>query len=694
MNISLSFPTWYILICVALGIAYAFIFYRKDKFLEDASRFWKVFLSFFRFSVVTVLALLLLEPLLESISTKLEKPVIVLAHDNSESLAIGKDSTYLKGEYLAQLKQLKIDLGENYEVQSYSFGSEVKEGLNLDFTDKTTNVSDLFEEIFTRYYNRNIGAIIVGSDGIYNNGTDPQYPAQKIKNTSIYTIALGDTTARKDVVLTDVAHNRLAYLGNDFPIEVAFKSKDYAGESALVSIKKGGKTLASQSVLIDNNDFFTVVPFKLEATRTGLQKYTVEIKPFDDELTIENNSKDIFVDVLDSKQRILILSAAPHPDIAALKLAIEKNKNYEVEISLLDDFSAELKNYSLIIGHQIPFESDNSTVFSKIKSSKVPALYVVGSQTKFSAFNAQKNGLMIVGPRGMTEAQPIANKGFSLFSLDDEFRRQVEKYPPLALPFASDYKVSNSAEILFYQKVGAARTKFPLFVFNKTTATKYGFILGEGIWRWRMADYRENKSHDRFDSFVGKMIQYLASKEDKSFFRVYSSTDYREDEDVIIDAELYNESYDLVNTSEVQLSLFNEEGKEFNYSFDPTSSAYRLNCKKLPNGEYTYTARVDRNGDIFEQKGEFTVSELKIEMINATANHQILFNLADRGNGKMFYSNQLEELKNEILAKKDIVDVSYSEKQVTDLINWKWIFFILMGLLTVEWFVRKRKGAY
>ncbi|MBL4706787.1 MAG: hypothetical protein JKY54_19815 [Flavobacteriales bacterium] len=694
MNISLSFPTWYILICVALGLTYAFFFYRKDRLLEDVSRFWRWFLTCFRFATVTILALLILEPLLESISTKLEKPVIVLAHDNSESLIIGKDSVYLKGEYLNQLNQLKKDLGENYEVQTYTFGSQVKEGLNLDYSDKTTNISDLFEEIYTRYYNRNIGAIIIGSDGIYNHGTDPQYPAEKIKNTSVYTIALGDTNARKDLVLTDVAHNRLAYLGNDFPVEVAFKSKDYEEETALVSIKKGGQTIASKYVEISSNDFFTVVPFTLEAGRTGLQKYSISISPLKDELTVENNYKDIFVDVLDSKQRILILAGAPHPDILAIKLAVEQNKNYEVEISLLSDFKGELKEYSLIIGHQVPFESDNSAIYSKIKSAHIPALFIIGSQTKFSAFNAEKNGLLVIGARGMTEAQPITNKGFSLFSMDDGFRRQVEKYPPLSLPFASDYKVSNSAEILFYQKVGAARTKFPLFVFNKTQSNKFGFILGEGIWRWRMADYRDNKSHDRFDNFIGKMIQYLASKEDKSFFRVYSSTDYREDEEVIIDAEVYNESYELVNQSEVQLSLINDEGEEFHYSFDPTSNAYRLNCKKLPKGEYKYTARVDRNGDVFEQTGEFTVSELKIEMINATANHQILFNLADKGNGKLFYPNQLEELKQEILNKKDIVDISYTEKEVTDLINWKWIFFLVLGLLSLEWFIRKRKGAY
>ncbi len=694
MNISLSYPAWYILLCLLLGGAYAFFFYRKDKLLEDVAGWLRVLLGFFRFAIVSVIAMLLLEPLLESISTKVEKPVIVIAQDNSESLLVGKDSSFLKTDYLKTVEQLIRDLGDEYEVQTYTFGSGTKEGLDIDYSAKTTNISELYEEIFTRYYNRNVGAVVVATDGIYNNGSDPQYAAEKLKNTSLYTVALGDTTPRKDLIINDVAHNRLAYLGNDFPVEVAIKGKDLSGTTSLVSIVKGGKTLASQPITLNSDDFFTVVPFKLEASRTGLQKYTVVVKEVEGELTLENNQQDIFIDILDSKQKILILAGTPSPDVGAFKVALEQNKNYEVEVEMLNDFTGEFKEYTLVVAHQVPFSRSNGNQSKKLDQSGVPVLYVVGSQSDFRDLNTQKSGLKIVGPRGLTEAQAIVNKGFSLFSMDDNFQRQVEKYPPLSLPFASDYKLSNSAEVLLYQKVGSARTKFPLLAFNKTQDKKFGVVLGEGMWRWRIADYQENRSHQKFDDFVGKIVQYLASKEDKSYFRVFSKADYREDEDVIIDAELYNESYELINDYEVQLSLFNQEGEEFNYSFAPTAKAYRLDFKRLPAGEYKYVARVDRAGDVFEQKGEFSVSELKIEMLSATANHQVLYNIADKGNGKMYYPGQLTQLRDDILNKKDIVDVSYSDKEVTDLINWKWIFFGLLALLSLEWFLRKRNGAY
>mgnify|MGYP000521650210 CR=1 FL=1 len=136
MSISLSFPAWYGIVCVVIGLAYAIFLYRNDKLLKELSRSWKILLSSFRFIIVTILALLLLEPLLESVTSKVEKPVIVLLQDNSESLLLSRDSAVIQSEFIEQLAALKTDLGEKYEIQSYTFGNEIRQGLKVDFTDK------------------------------------------------------------------------------------------------------------------------------------------------------------------------------------------------------------------------------------------------------------------------------------------------------------------------------------------------------------------------------------------------------------------------------------------------------------------------------------------------------------------------------------------------------------------------------
>ena len=92
--------------------------------------------------------------------------------------------------------------------------------------------------------------------------------------------------------------------------------------------------------------------------------------------------------------------------------------------------------------------------------------------------------------------------------------------------------------------------------------------------------------------------------------------------------------------------------------------------------------------------GDFTVAELKAEYTNVVADHGLLFNIANNTGGYMFYPNELDQLAKAIFNKEEIVDVSYVEKDVSALINWKWIFGLIILLLSLEWFMRKRNGAY
>ncbi len=57
-------------------------------------------------------------------------------------------------------------------------------------------------------------------------------------------------------------------------------------------------------------------------------------------------------------------------------------------------------------------------------------------------------------------------------------------------------------------------------------------------------------------------------------------------------------------------------------------------------------------------------------------------------------SHQLDQLNKNILAREDISSISYLNEEVEEIINLRWIFYILIGLLSIEWLIRKRGGAY
>ena len=77
--------------------------------------------------------------------------------------------------------------------------------------------------------------------------------------------------------------------------------------------------------------------------------------------------------------------------------------------------------------------------------------------------------------------------------------------------------------------------------------------MGEGIWRWRLFDQAKNNSTENFEFLFSKLISYLAVKENKSPFKTHLNNEYTESENIIVLSEFYNSSYDLINTSNVNL---------------------------------------------------------------------------------------------------------------------------------------------
>ncbi|MCD4745680.1 MAG: hypothetical protein K8R58_05225 [Bacteroidales bacterium] len=695
MNFSIitEYPFWFIIFCLALGILYSAILYYKDK-SHDFSLWLLRIMAFFRFISISLIAFLLLSPLIKTIFHTSEKPVIIIAQDNSQSILTTKDSLFYKDEYVKKIKDLTDKLNKEYEVRTYSFGDKISNDLSNTFSDKQTDIASLFDELLTRYSNRNVGAVIMASDGIYNKGLNPLYSSGKIM-FPVYTIALGDTNIQKDIILTKVNFNRIAYLGNDFPLEIIVNANKCKGLNSSLVVSKGREVLFSKNINFTNNHYFETIRLQIEAKETGLQRYRINLSPVEHEISISNNIQDIFIDILDVRQKILILANSPHPDITALKQALESNYNYEVEDFIIDKFNKPISQYNLVILHQLPsFEHPSVNLIQELKNSDIPVLYIVGSQTNISLFNNLKTGISIIAKRNSyNEALPVLNNDFTLFTISDKTKKIISYFPPLISPFGN-YKMLNSVNILFNQKIGSIKTKDPLILFNQNLDTKIGVIVGEGIWKWRLTNFAKENNHNAFNEIISKTIQYLSVKLDKSFFRIFSKNNFVENELVEFDAEVYNESYELINEPEINFTIINSDNKRFPFTFNKTASAYYLNAGSFPVDNYKYIARVKTGDKILQDKGEFTVSALNIETINTIADHNLLYKLAEKHNGKMIYPQHLDKLFNMIKEREDIKTVSYSQKRYNELINIYWVFFAIIVLLTAEWFMRKRGGGY
>jgi hypothetical protein len=668
--------------------------YYKDQSFGELSSKLNYRLGFLRFVSVLVICLLLLSPVIKSYTTQSEQPIVVLAQDNSESIARNM-SEEQRSNYTRDYQTLKTELEKKYTLKEYSFGSSVQETSRFSLTDKATNMSQFMQEMYDLFSNQNIGTIIWATDGIYNQGSNPLYLGSKL-NTPIFSIALGDTVPKKDLIIKKIYNNQIAYLGDQFNVQIDLSAINCAASTTRLSIYNKGKKLFEQKINLENNDFFTTEEVTIEAKYSGVQKFTVTVSDIEGESTTANNSKSFYIDVLDARQKILLLAESPHPDIAAFRRTIDNNKNYLVDIQYADDFDKNIADYDFVVLHQLPSKRNAiPNILNALRIQKTPHLFVVGTLSNLQNLN-QSQSIVRIQARGnqSNDAQGVFNPTFNIFTIDEGVQEMIPQLPPVTVPFA-EFKAKADAHVFMNQRIGSINTEYPLWLAGTEQSVKKGVLTGEGIWKWRIFDYVQHQSHDLFDAMLGKFIQYLCTKEDKRKFRAFvGSTLYNENESIVIDAELYNSNYERINTPEARLSITNEKGEEFPFTFSKTASAYVLDVGRLAEGSYKFEASTAYNGALLKSGGAFSVKSVQLEVFESTANHQLLYLLSAANGGQVVYPDQLSDLPKYIEDKGFAKPILYESVKSRSLIHLKWIFFLLLGLLGLEWFLRRFFGSY
>lgn len=684
---------WFILLCLLAGGIYAFILYQNKKTFNLLQN--RV-LAIVRAILVSLLAFLLINPLLRNNKSTIEKPTVVLAIDNSSSMTHGGQAKLeaLK-KNLQQLKETIEAKGASVEIQSLDEETDNQNISDIKFTKKRSDLSQMLANIKSSYEGRNLTDVILVSDGIVNEGISPTYGKY---NFNIHAVGLGDTTQKRDVKLNAIYANRIAYLSNKFPIQAEVSSYGFQGKSTTVLLKQAGNVIDKQVISFDKQDDLKQVTFYVTAQQKGMQRYTVEVAPLNAEFSTKNNAKDAYIDIVDGKEKVLLVALAPHPDVKALKSIIEKNDLYELTIKIVqsDDLNQiGSQPFDVLILHQLPdIYGMGGNVVSRLLAQGKPTLFVLGNQTNINTFNGMQQTLAIAAQAGKADKVTAKfNNNFNLFNLDGDKLNLLERLPPILAPFG-DYKPTAGSEIILYQRVGSLTTPKPLLIANTTSARKSAVLAGEGLWLWRLEEFSLTDKQEIIDEVLMKTLQLISVKDDKRKLRVYPiSPDFSIDEKVIFENEAYNDIYERIYNQDIKLDVTDEKGKVRNFSYTTTKDNSRFEITGLPEGVYRYKASTQVLGKGEVVDGQFIVRNTDLENLNTTADFNMLRTLATQNNGKFFVANQLEKLKDFLSANK-APDKVTSVEEMNEFINMKWVFFVLVLLATVEWGLRKYLGSY
>ena len=689
---TIGIPIWMLALALLAGLAAAAVLYVRNK-RQHYGKALTIILFALRTLMVGLVVLLLFNPLIRQKFSSVETPTIILAHDNSSSVVLCKDSAFYKNDYQTQFEAFRKDLNADFQVDEYLFGEEVRDFEQLDFSDQLTDLSSLLNTLDRRYYKRNVGAVLLFSDGIYNRGFEPELLAENFPYP-IHTVVLGNTAAYPDLAVRDVHYNKVVSLGATFPVRVTVAARDLAGRKAQLTLKEGGRIIEKRDIEIPSNRFSKEIDFMLDATKKGVMAIDIEVSGIAEEEQMLNNVRHIYVEVLDQKYKLLCVAASPHPDLAALRSVL--NDNYEVDFCFGKETLPEFSNYDLVILHQVPsVRTDFNALKAQLdKNVKLPVFFIVGNDTDREMLNKLQNVFALHSGATNTQLDVKAhqNTAFSTFTFDTKSEQLIAKYPPLALPHV-EINALKSHDDLLLQEVMGIKSGLPLLSFAQD-GRKMAFLFGTNVWRWRLFEYYQNKNHDVFDEMFSKSLKYLLlSANDGS--AIYAKETYYSNEPVVITAELRNPNNELVTDPDMTIQIENKlTGETYDYTFSKRDHDYELNAGLLPEGLYVYKVQAQMGERKISVSGTFSVVAIGIEAQQLTADIDRMRTLARLTNGNCYTARQLDQLAADLRSDTRITSVEHHESRFEDLIHSKWIFFVLIGLAAVEWVLRKMFGSY
>lgn len=683
---------FFVIICglIAAGIAYL-LYNTRNPWPKN----WNYALFVARFLISFLLLFLLLGPVVRQITNYFGKPLFIVLYDHTSSVSQTTDSAQLL-RMREQLEQTGTILDEKgFEVRRINLDGEEIDG-QLRFTGNVSDIHSALKDIVQQNEGRNINGVIFPTDGIYTSGLSPLYGNY---NFPVFAVGLGDTTQRMDLSIRNVAFNRIAYQGNRFPVRVEVQIKNLPNAPVDVMVSRKGKVIEKQTRK-NQEDQLLIFDFLVSADEQGIQKLDIAVAEKEGESNFRNNRISVFVEVVEGKKKILLVAATPHPDIKPLREVIEQNSNYEFLLHIPGLKEDDLKSTSrdkidLVIFHQAPdLRGRTNAVFQQFVKTKASLLFVIGQQTDLRGLAQHNLPLSFdAPPREFDQVTPVVNASFSNFTLSPEATTVFQDFPPVSVHFGK-IRVPDSATPLLFQKVGSVSTNRPLLVVENQSGRKVGLMMGEGLWRWRLNEFDRTEKTQGFDELFGKLVQYLSTTEDKRRFKSYPvRQDFSEAEPVVFESQVYNDIFEPVYGNKIDIEITGEENFSKSYSYTTSPGNIRYPIGGLKEGVYKYTSRANINNRVEEVRGEFAVVARQAELQNLTADFEMLRKLSAKTGGKFYTLAQVPQLQAD-LTSTEMKRVIHSEESYNSLVNLKWVFWLAIAFISLEWFTRKFFGSY
>jgi len=623
--------------------------------------------------------LLLINPSIPEEVLFSQKTKLSVLVDNSSSIKYFKKDSLIN-HILEGLKNDK-KLNKKFNIDYYSFGNKFQLSDTFNFNDNQTDISIPLKKITRIQKNRNSPIVLI-SDGNQTIGNDYLYT--KIKEP-VFPIVIGDTSKYKDVKISQINVNRYSFINNKFPVETILQYDGVQPVRLRYSIENNGKIIYTKIIKFTEKNNSRILKTFIKASQEGLNVYKSKIQYLENEKNKANNYKNFSVEVNNKQSKILIVSSFYHPDLGALKKAIERDKQRKVNIEIIKSKKHQINDYQLIILYQ-PDEKFN-LLLKQLNSNKLSFMLITGSKTDWSFINNESLGITKKNINQLENYSASFNNSFFTFS---QKNIDFENFPPL-LDYFGELNIMIPHQTLLFQNINGYSSQRPLLVTANENNQKKIFLFGEGIWKWRSSSFQKKNSFINFDKFIGSIVQYASNKKIRDRLDIDIKPSYNINSKILISAFYIDENFQFDNRATLLFTVLNKNTKEKKIlPFSLSDSSYQLYLNSLDSGKYEYTVSV--NEQDISKKGNFVVNDFLVEEQFTSANSNKLGLLAKKTKGELYFEDNYNLLMDK-LVNDDQFQIEQKSKQISsNLINKTWMMLVIVTLLSIEWIIRKYIG--
>ena len=670
----------YLIIWILLGLILSiflgyYLYYYKVKQPTKINLLLAIIRSF----VFFLIGLLLINPSIPEEVLFSQKTKLSVLVDNSSSIKYFKKDSLIN-HILEGLKNDK-KLNKKFNIDYYSFGNKFQLSDTFNFNDNQTDISIPLKKITRIQKNRNSPIVLI-SDGNQTIGNDYLYT--KIKEP-VFPIVIGDTSKYKDVKISQINVNRYSFINNKFPVETILQYDGVQPVRLRYSIENNGKIIYTKIIKFTEKNNSRILKTFIKASQEGLNVYKSKIQYLENEKNKANNYKNFSVEVNNKQSKILIVSSFYHPDLGALKKAIERDKQRKVNIEIIKSKKHQINDYQLIILYQ-PDEKF-SLLLKQLNSNKLSFMLITGSKTDWSFINNESLGITKKNINQLENYSASFNNSFFTFS---QKNIGFENFPPL-LDYFGELNIMIPHQTLLFQNINGYSSQRPLLVTANENNQKKIFLFGEGIWKWRSSSFQKKNSFINFDKFIGSIVQYASNKKIRDRLDIDIKPSYNINSKILISAFYIDENFQFDNRATLLFTVLNKNTKEKKIlPFSLSDSSYQLYLNSLDSGKYEYTVSV--NEQDISKKGNFVVNDFLLEEQFTSANSNKLGLLAKKTKGELYFEDNYNLLIDK-LVNDDQFQIEQKSKQISsNLINKTWMMLVIVTLLSIEWIIRKYIG--